>query len=148
MAKETKDFVRSLIEKLFNEKRIGVIAEFYAPGCQGSSPDGPFRNREEFTSHVETYLVAFPDFRLAVNYIVAEEDYVVTGYTFTGTHTGPLAGYPPSGRRVRIPGVIVSRVARQKIVEQNFLWDNLGPRRQAWLASVVASAMEPSRMPL
>jgi hypothetical protein len=37
---------------------------------------------------------------------------------------------------MRIPGIIISRIENNRVVEQSFLWDNLGPRRQVWLASI------------
>jgi predicted ester cyclase len=90
---------------------------------------------------LKKYRVAFPDFRLHVNCMIAESDRIVVHYTFEGTHTGPLAGMAPTGMRMRIPGIMISRVENNRVIEQSFVWDNLGPRRQVWLASVAERMM-------
>jgi steroid delta-isomerase-like uncharacterized protein len=141
MPTENEGFVRGVIEGLFNRKRVQLISTFYSPDCQGGSPDGPFDGCEAFRAYFEKFAAAFPDFRLEINYMLSDGDRVAVHYTFLGTQTGQLAGYPPSGRTLRVPGMMISRIANRKIVEQYFLWDNLGPRRQLWLASLAERGM-------
>ena len=38
--------------------------------------------------------------------------------------------------------MMISRIANRRIIEQYFLWDNLGPRRQLWLASLAERGMD------
>jgi predicted SnoaL-like aldol condensation-catalyzing enzyme len=52
--------------------------------------------------------------RLAV---IADGDRVAYLANFTGTHTGPFLGIPPSGRRVTIPMLETWRIDGDKIVE-------------------------------
>jgi len=141
MSAENKSVIRFVIDEVFNCKRKDLVEAFYTPDCEGYCPDGPFHGRAGFHSFFESYLAAFPDFQLHINYIVAEDDRVVVHYTFVGTNTGSLAGFPPTGNTVRVPGVIVSRVENGWISEQSFLWDNLGPRRQSWLAAIAERQM-------
>ena len=141
MSVENKSLIRFVIEEVFNSKRKDLVEAFYASDCEGYCPDGPFRGRAGFHRFFENYMAAFPDFQLHINYIVAEDDRVVVHYTFVGTNTASLAGFPPTGNTVRVPGVIVSRVENGWITEQSFVWDNLGPRRQSWLASIAERQM-------
>ena len=136
MPTENEALVRGVIEVLFNQKRAHLIDAFYSPECRGSSPDGPFDSCDGFRAHFEKYATAFPDFRLDINYMLLDGDRVAVHYTFLGTHAGQLAGYRPSGRTLKVPGMMISRIANRSIIEQYFLWDNLGPRRQLWLASL------------
>ena len=133
---ESKSFVGRVIDELFNEKRVGLIATMYAPECRGSCPDGVFWDRNGFGDLFERYATAFPDFRLEIKYMIAEEDRVVAGYSFVGTNTGSFAGFPPSGCKLSVPGVMIIRLAGLKIVEQCLIWDSLGPLRQILLAGV------------
>jgi steroid delta-isomerase-like uncharacterized protein len=137
MSNPNKALVHAVIDRLFNRKELGAIASFYARDCRGSSPDGEFRDRDGFCDLFENYVTAFPDFRVEIETMVAERDLVTAQYTFTGTHTGALSGSPATGHVVRIPGIVLSRVENQQIVEQVFLWDNLAPRRQARAASIM-----------
>jgi steroid delta-isomerase-like uncharacterized protein len=141
MPTENEGLVRGVIEALFNQKRADLIRTFYSSNCQGGSPDGPFDGCDAFRAYFEKFATAFPDFRLEINYMMSDGDRVAVHYTFLGTQTGQLAGYPPSGRTLRVPGMMISRIANRKIVEQYFLWDNLGPRRQLWLASLAERGM-------
>ncbi len=63
---------------------------------------------------------AFPDMDYTIDQLVADDDRVAVLYTWTGSHTGEMAGLPPTGRRVTATGAIFCRVAGGKIVEQ---WD-------------------------
>jgi steroid delta-isomerase-like uncharacterized protein len=136
MSTTNKLLMNSVIEELFNRKRIEMIPSFYAPGCRGLCPDGPFQCREEFQAFFERYWRAFPDFSLDINHMVVERDQAIVLYTFTGTNTECFLGYPATGRKIRVPGVLSSRIADGWICEQDFFWDGLGPRRQLWLASM------------
>ena len=136
MLAENKNLVTFIIDEVFNRKRTELIQVCYAAGCEVQSPDGPSRGHEALRTFIESYAAGFPDFQLQVNYMMAEEDRVVVHYTFVGTNTGSMAGFPATGKIMRIPGMMVSRIRSGRIAEQHFFWDNLGPRRQTWLASV------------
>ena len=141
MSVENKSLIRFVIEEVFNSKRKDLVEAFYAHHCEAYCPDGPFCGREGIQRLLDNYYAAFPDFQIQINYILAEDDRVVVHYTFVGTNTGSLAGFPPTGNLVRVPGVIVSRIKNGWITEQSFVWDNLGPRRQSWLASIAERQM-------
>jgi steroid delta-isomerase-like uncharacterized protein len=141
MSVENKSLIRFVIEEVFNCRRKDLVEAFYAPDCEGNCPDGPFCGREGIHRLLENYHAAFADFQLQINYILAEDDRVVVHYTFVGTNTGSRAGFPPTGNLVRVPGVIVSRIENGWITEQSIVWDNLGPRRQSWLASIAERQM-------
>jgi hypothetical protein len=51
-----------------------------------------------------------------------------------GTHTGPLGAVPPTGRRVRIDGLLFDRVADGRVVERWEQWDQPALLRQLGLA--------------
>ncbi|MGQ3215309.1 MAG: ester cyclase [Shinella sp.] len=58
---------------------------------------------------------AFPDFRIAVEDIVAEGNMIVVRSTISGTQTGPFAGLPASGKKLRIQAVDIHLVEGGKI---------------------------------
>ena|SRR3990172_7054359 len=64
-------------------------------------------------------VAAFPDVRVETEALIAEGDLVVERWTQTMTHTGiPLFGAPAaSGKRVRVTGMSIYRIAGDKIVE-------------------------------
>ena len=50
--------------------------------------------------------------------------------TVEGTHKGGQLGVAPTGRRIRIEGIVVVRIANGQLVEGWNSWDQLGLLRQ------------------
>lgn len=75
-------------------------------------------------------LAAFPDASVRVSRWIVDGDTVVTEEVLQGTHQGPFAGLPPSGRRIRIPMVHVTRVRDGRIVERVTYHDTAAIVRQ------------------
>jgi predicted ester cyclase len=61
---------------------------------------------------------AFPDMSVALETMVADEDSIAFAYTLTGTHKGLLMGIPPSGKKVRVRGLQISKFKDGKMVER------------------------------
>src|SRR4029079_16407180 len=60
---------------------------------------------------------AAPDLELLLDCVIAREDKVVLRYTNKLTHTGELAGLPPTHREANFAGIAIVRVEGDKIVE-------------------------------
>ena len=71
-----------------------------------------------------------PDLHYTIEDLIAEEDKVVSRWTLTGAHTGEVMGIPPSGNQVTITGILISRVASDKVVEDWGVSDQLGLMQQ------------------
>jgi predicted ester cyclase len=69
---------------------------------------------------------AFPDLRLTVNDLFAENDRVAVRWTGEGTHNGELAGISPTGRRIKLTGMTILRIDGGRIVESWTELDMLG----------------------
>lgn len=76
---------------------------------------------------------AFPDIRLTVRSIIADDDGVAVRWTFAGTMRGPFAGQPPSGRSFALEGCEVFTIRDGRIVEQHGYWDKDAMFRQLGL---------------
>lgn len=97
------------------------------------SPD-PNLSVAGFKQMMTGLLAAFPDLRIVVEDQVAAADKVATRWVAEGTNSGPLGPVPPTGRRVRVDGLILDRVADGKIVERWEQWDQAGMMQQLGLA--------------
>ena len=128
MSAKNKAILQAAIE-MFNQKRLGQIFNIYARECQGVFPSGSFKGWDGVVSFFNIFNTAFPDFHVDVTSVFAQ-DQIFTHYIFTGTNTGTLAGFPATGRTVRVPGLVVSWIEGDRIVKQAFIWDNLVPWRQ------------------
>ena len=116
-----KTLVRRFWEGVFNQKNLAVIDEVCAADCVLHDPSGPIRGREGLKQFIGMYLGSFPDFHITIEDIIAEGDRVVVRQTTTATHQGELMGIPPTGKRVTLSGIHLTRVADGKMVEE---WAN------------------------
>jgi steroid delta-isomerase-like uncharacterized protein len=84
--------------------KVDVVSEsldVYNPGLSG----GEVHDRESYASYLRDGRSAFPDFRIAIQEIVASGDIVLAEVRITGTHDGEFKGLPPTGRSVDIRGM-------------------------------------------
>jgi steroid delta-isomerase-like uncharacterized protein len=85
---------------------------------------------------------AFPDFALAVETTVAQDDKVAVHWTATATMTGPLWGLEPTGAHVSIEGIDLLHVRDGKIVRNDAVPDGMSLARQVGLLPPAGSAIE------
>src|SRR4028119_364722 len=116
---ENKALARRVLEEMFNKGNLDAADELLAPDYVDHDPamledvHGP----EGFKEYVGAYRSAFSDIHLEIEDQIAEGDKVVTRWTGTGTHDGELAGIPPTGNRVTLPGVGVVRCPAGRVGE-------------------------------
>src|SRR5262245_40906020 len=120
MSEKNKAVVRRWFEEVWNQGREATIDEMFssegvAHGLGDSELDvhGP----AEFKPFVANIRGAIPDTHIRVDDILSEGDRVAVRVTLEGTHTGHGLGVPPTGRRVRIQGIIIVRFVDGQIVE-------------------------------
>ena len=132
MAERNKAVVRRMIEEVWNGGDLAVVDELVAEDYVGHDPGypQPIRGPEGLKQWVMAARAAFPDFRIAVEDLLAEGDRVVGRITMRGTHHGALAGLPPTGRPVEFPAIFVRRLAGGKFVEGWDIADMLGLMQQ------------------
>ena len=124
MSEQNRAIVRRLYEDHWNRKNPALVNELFAPTVSLHTPDGVLTGLEGASFLLQAYSTAFPDFHLAIDDMVAENDKVVVRYSFTGTHRGPLADIPASSRPVNVTnGIGIFRVVAGKVSEVHFSWD-------------------------
>jgi len=73
---------------------------------------------------------AFPDMKLAVEQLVADDDNVAFAYTLTGTHQGDFNGVAATGKSIKARGLQISKFKDGKMVERWGSSDELGILKQ------------------
>jgi steroid delta-isomerase-like uncharacterized protein len=92
---------------------------------------------EGYRVFFEGLRVAFPDLSVVLETLVADEDSIAIAYTMTGTQNGPIMGIAPTGRRMKIRGMQISKFKDGRMVERWGSSDELGMLHQ--LGSAAAS---------
>lgn len=124
MSEQNKAVVRRIFDEYWNGKNRSLVGEFFAPTVTLHTPDGVLSGLEGALGLLHAYQTGFPDFKCAIEDLVAEGDKVVVRWTFTGTHGGPLDDIPATGKRVSVPnGIGIQRLAGGKVIEAHFTWN-------------------------
>jgi steroid delta-isomerase-like uncharacterized protein len=80
---------------------------------------------EAFKSFLRTDFAAVPDSVIDIDIIFGNDEYIGVRATYTGTQSGPMGPFPPSGKRVELPYLGILRLADGKISEMWVEWDNI-----------------------
>ncbi len=103
---ENKTLVRRYFEEFFNDRELGGAEEVcatayveHAVAPFGDSEPGAVEGPDHARRTVAWLAEQFPDIRMDIEALVAEEDVVVARVLSAGTNTGKLSGVmPPTGR--------------------------------------------------
>ncbi|HXF61522.1 MAG TPA: ester cyclase [Caldilineaceae bacterium] len=128
---ENKQLARRAFEEVWNQGKLEAIDEIYAPnqvsyGLGMEVPPGA----QGLKQFVSIYRAAYPDTHFTVEDVIAEGDKVAVRWTATGTHRGELMGIAPTGKRVTVTGIAISRIENGKIAESWNNFDALGQLQQ------------------
>jgi predicted ester cyclase len=142
MPSSAEDVVRTLIEDGFNNGDLAVIDAITAPDLVEHQDFGPNHSpgAQGARAVVESLRRAFPDFRLAIEDLVAAGDVVWLRMVATGTNDGSFMGHVPTGRPMRIDVFDAIRVVDGRMVEHWGVPDRLGALLQLGLAHPPAAA--------
>jgi steroid delta-isomerase-like uncharacterized protein len=117
---ENKAIVARFYAEVLNGKNMEVADELLDPSfVDHAAPPHPGSDRDflhGFWPHV--WRVAFPDWFIDVQEVVAEGDKVVGRYVASGTHQGAFMGFPGTGKKITVTGMNLFRLADGKIVEE------------------------------
>lgn len=120
MSQETNIATTKKMGDAVNKGDLNVFNEVFAPNVNDHDPaldqgQGP----EGFIQFFTQFRTAFPDLKIAVEQMVADDDKVAIAYTITGTQEGPFQGIPATGRKIKARGMQISKFNSDgKIVER------------------------------
>ena len=133
MSEQNKALARRFFLEAFTQGRIELVDELVAPNAvfyNASVPGGKIIGPEGIRAVVQRYRTAFPKLQFAIDDQIAEGDKVVTRWTWTVTHEGPLMGIAPTGKTATLPGIDIDRYQNGKVVEGWASYDMLDMLRQ------------------
>ncbi|CCF83101.1 nuclear transport factor 2 family protein [Nitrolancea hollandica] len=127
-AEENRDLVRIPYEA-FNDRDFDRVLPVIAPDARITSPviGGTFAGPAGFQQYLQTWADAFPDARIEITKIIADQEGAAVEFTGRGTNAGPLvtpAGeISPTGRHGEQRFCDVYRIRNGKIVGLHVYFD-------------------------
>src|SRR6266581_9404862 len=116
---ENKALARRLIEEAWNQGNLTTVDELMAPdhvGHHSLVPNQP-PSRELYKQFIVRTRAAFPDLHATIEDQIAEGDKVMTRWSVQGTHQGVFRGHSPTGKQMRVTGIVIDRIVGGKVVE-------------------------------
>ena len=128
--KHNKDTARRVYTEGLSQ---GVFTVPYTDDFVGHGGGSSTFSHEDGMKEAKGWRQAFPDLKVSVDMIIAENDLVSVRWTATGTNTAAGNGIPATGKSVRTSGTTVFRFANGAIAEEWTAGDALGLMKQLGL---------------
>lgn len=125
-----KAVIRKWLNELWNEGRVELVDELFAPEYVRHAGDPPLRGPEGVRKLRGEYATAFSELRFTEDDLVAEGDRVAIRWTAKAKHTGPFMGVPATGKTGTVVGMDFFRLVDGRIVESWPCFDALGMMKQ------------------
>jgi steroid delta-isomerase-like uncharacterized protein len=118
---DLKPIADNLIE-VFNAHDAAALAQLYSEDqvtiCSGV-PE-PVKGRKAKEEFVGGFFTAFPDLKIGPTSILFADNHIIFEVIMKGTNDGLLEGeIPPTGRRVELKMIFVTRVNDEGLVEED-----------------------------
>ncbi|HEX2397313.1 MAG TPA: ester cyclase [Solirubrobacteraceae bacterium] len=115
------------LQQAWNGQSGESVAQAFTPDgvrIEYALPPARFEGREVIAEHAQNSVDALPDCSLEIRKETRGEDGTVTvEWTWKGTHTGEMPGWPARGEQVELHGVSVCEMAGDLIREERVYWD-------------------------
>ena len=124
---ENKKFMTYFIEEVINKQNLDVANDIVAQDFIEHIPfPGQEPGREGLKFALKSMFTGFPDMYWTVHEQIAEDENVVTRFTWTGTHKGEFMGIPPTNKEVEVWGVVIDVIKNDLFSESRIIMDNVG----------------------
>jgi steroid delta-isomerase-like uncharacterized protein len=114
--KENKAIFRRQIE-YWNNKDMDLFWKNIPSDVVVHDESGKINNKDEYKKQLEWILTAFPDYKLAIEDLMAVNDRIVVRYTESATMKGVFMDVPATGKNVSIPAIEIWRFENGRIKE-------------------------------
>jgi len=127
LEQKNKEIAAKAFEVVANGDFEGMgnyISQDYKRHCQ-ATPDLTIESLDAFKEFIKMDRQSIPDQKLDVKMLVAEGDLVAFWATYSGTQTGQMGPFPPTGKIAELDFAGVHRIENGKIAETWVTWDNV-----------------------
>jgi len=127
---DAKSLVLEYIEEVWNNANLAALNDLTAPTFTYHLGGQPPRDKAAMQQFLQAVHVAFPDWRVQVQAIVAESNTVAARWEGRVTHEGAFQGIPPTGKQISVCGINIYLIEAGKITQEWEQMDSLGMLQQ------------------
>ncbi len=109
-----------------------LLAPDFVRHCE-ATPDVTVTTCEDFKEFYRETARTFPDQQMILTTLVAEGDRVAFWGKFSGTQSGAMGPFPPTGKRMESDCAGIFRIEEGRIAELWVTWDNIAGLTQLGL---------------
>ncbi len=131
---QNKAIVRRMMD-IIASGDTSQVDQVFAPNWTNHDPSlPPLLGLDGARQLIQMFPSAFPDGKLSIENLTAEDDEVGGNWSFTGTNTGSFLGLPPTGKKVTVQAAGMFRVVDGKVTDNWVNLDALAMMQQLGLA--------------
>jgi predicted ester cyclase len=131
MAQSNAEIVRRFADEVISRGEIDRAGEFAWEDVVEQVPlPGQGPGLEGLKDILRAMRAGFPDLVFSTLEQISEGDKVASRFEWTGTHKGTFLGIPPTGRPVRVWGIVIDRLVDGRIKETRIIMDTMGMMMQ------------------
>jgi len=121
-----KTLVTTYIEDVWNRADAQALEQLTTTSFTYTLGGQPPRDRTAMLAFLQGVHAAFPDWRVQIDDIVAEDSSVAVRWSGQVTHEGPFHGIPPTGKHIAVSGINLYRIEDGRIAQEWEQMDSLG----------------------
>jgi steroid delta-isomerase-like uncharacterized protein len=126
MSQANKKITGRFLKEVVNEGRMETIDELVAEDYVYHGPNGEtMQGREALKSMFAELRRGFPDLTIHPHFLIAEDNRIGIQYTLTGTHLGAFQTIPPTRKKMKVEGMVMSRIEAGVIREDWEMYDTM-----------------------
>jgi steroid delta-isomerase-like uncharacterized protein len=111
-----KEFANTYFDYL-DRRDLDGLGTLFAPDVKFYGLAPQVLDREGVKAAMTEFFSAFPDSRMPLDDVIAEDNRVAMRHSFRGTHKAPFQGIPATDKSVVVTAIVTVRVQDGKVVE-------------------------------
>jgi steroid delta-isomerase-like uncharacterized protein len=121
MSQEANIATAQKMGEAINSGKLEKFHEVFAPDVVDHDPaPDQAKGPEGFIGFFTQFRAAFPDLKIAVEHLVADDDNIAIAYTITGTQDGPFQGIPATGKKIKARGMQIAKFNSNALITERW----------------------------
>jgi len=131
MSKEANIAAQKKFGEAINTGNLEALKDLVAENSVDHDPaEGQVAGPQGYIDFFTELRSAFPDLKIEVKHLVADDENVSFAYEVTGTHNGDFMGIAPTGNAIKARGMQISKFENGKMTERWGSSNELGILKQ------------------